>query len=323
MKISVIVCTYNRSHCLATALESTAALTLPDSVEWEVLVVDNNSSDRTREVVEDFCRRYPGRFRYLFEAKQGKSNALNTGIREARGDILAFTDDDVTVEPAWLNNLTAALHSGEWAGAGGRVVPLWSSSPPSWIELKSRDALAPLAHFDLGPEAGELTETPFGCNMAVRKAIFDKYGGFRPDLGPSTESDFRQWSHKLPPRNSEDSEFGNRLLVAGERLRYEPSAVVFHPVQENRVQKKYFLAWWFEKGRADVVRSGAPSGTQCWHGIPLRDFPRLAVWVLRWIFTAEPRKRFANKLVVWTMAGTMLESYRQTGGHKERCLAET
>jgi glycosyltransferase involved in cell wall biosynthesis len=311
IEITVIVCTYNRCRSLANALESAAALILPDSVQWEVLVVDNNSRDQTREVVEEFCRRYPGRFRYLFEPKQGKSNALNAGIRDARGDILAFTDDDVIVEPAWLDNLTAALRHGDWVGSGGRVVPLWTTSPPSWLSLEAQHALAPLANFDLGPDARQLSETPFGCNMAVRKAMFEKYGGFRPDLGPTTESDFRQWSHKLPPRNSEDSEFGSRLLAAGERLRYEPSAVVSHPVAENRVQKQYFLAWWFEKGRADVLRSGAPAGAKCWHGIPIRDFGRLMVWVLRWISTVEPRQRFANKVNVWTIAGRMLESYRQ------------
>ncbi len=84
MKISVILCTHNRCQSLAKALNSLAALTLPESVEWEVLVVDNNSSDGTREVVQrDFCGRYPGRFRYLFEPQPGKSYALNAGIRQA------------------------------------------------------------------------------------------------------------------------------------------------------------------------------------------------------------------------------------------------
>src|SRR5690349_7477494 len=96
---------------------------LSESVEWEVLVVDNNSSDQTREVVDEFCRRYPGRFRYLFESRPGKSCALNAGVREARGAVVAFMDDDVTVEPTWLQELTAALHNGQWAGAGGRILP--------------------------------------------------------------------------------------------------------------------------------------------------------------------------------------------------------
>jgi glycosyltransferase involved in cell wall biosynthesis len=309
--ITVILCTYNRCRRLAKALDSAAALTLPDSIEWEVLVVDNNSRDQTREVVEGFCGRYPGRFRYLFELQPGKSHALNAGIREAQGDLLAFMDDDVTVEPTWLKNLTAGLLVGEWVGAGGRILPTWTCSPPRWLPLHGRDTTAPLAAFDKGDEAGELSEPPFGTNMAFRKSLFEKYGGFRIDLGPRPDSEIR----------SEDTEFGSRLLAAGERLRYEPSAVVYHPVPENRVKKNYFLAWRFDSGRACVRVFGTPPGAKSWHGIPLVEFRRLAVWTIRWIFAAEPSKRFGNKLSVWTIAGRIAESYSQVHGFfNERSL---
>jgi glycosyltransferase involved in cell wall biosynthesis len=89
--VTVILCTYNRCQSLARALESVAAQILSESVEWEVLVVDNNSSDQTGEVVQDFSGRYPGRFRYLFESKQGLSHARNAGIRAARGEIVLYT----------------------------------------------------------------------------------------------------------------------------------------------------------------------------------------------------------------------------------------
>src|SRR5271165_2674235 len=98
MKLSAVLCTYNRCRSLRRALESLSVSILPESIEWEVLVVDNNSSDQTEAVVEDFSRRYPGRFRYLFEPRQGKSYALNAAILAARGDVLAFTDDDVAVD---------------------------------------------------------------------------------------------------------------------------------------------------------------------------------------------------------------------------------
>src|SRR5208282_3321540 len=168
MDITVILCTYNRCESLARALDSVAAQILPESIEWEVLVTDNNSNDQTRDVVKDRCHRYPGHFRYLFESQQGKSHALNAGIREARGDILAFTDDDVTVEPTWLHDLTAALHTGEWGGAGGRTLPERTFLPPRWLSLEGRYALGPLAAFDRGLVAGELTEPPVGNNMAFR-----------------------------------------------------------------------------------------------------------------------------------------------------------
>ena len=123
MKITVILCTCNRCQSLAKALESIAASALPASVDWDVLVVDNNSSDQTRQVVEDFRQRYPGRFRYLFEPQQGKASALNAGIRAAHADVLAFTDDDVTVEATWLQNLTVNLRNKEWTDAEGVFFP--------------------------------------------------------------------------------------------------------------------------------------------------------------------------------------------------------
>jgi len=301
MKITVILCTYNRAKTLAKALESISASILPSEIDWEVLVVDNNSRDQTREVAERFCILFPGRFRYLFEPQPGKSHALNAGIREARGSVLAFTDDDVMVEPTWLQKLTTALDTGEWAGVGGRVLPERTFSPPRWIPLRDRYALAPLAVFAPDIEAGRLSEAPFGANMAFQKRLFEKYGDFRTDLGPRPGSEIR----------SEDTEFGDRLLAAGEPLFYEPSAIVYHTVPQERVQKKYFLRWWFDKARADIRASGIPTDAK-WFvaGIPLHLFPRLAAWTLRWLVASRPAERFSSKLKVWGVAGTIVECFR-------------
>jgi len=207
--ITVVLCTYNRCQLLVGALESVAAQTLSPATEWEVLVVDNNSNDGTPAVVGDFCSRYPGRFRYIFEHRPGKSNALNTAIGEAKGSILAFLDDDVVAEPNWLLRLTAGLRTGEWAGAGGRILPDQPFSPPRWLPAEDPRMLRVLALFDLGPEPGPLTESPLGTNMAFRKEAFERYGRFRADLGPRPDSEIR----------GEDTEFGNRILAAGARLR--------------------------------------------------------------------------------------------------------
>lgn len=303
MKITLIMCTYQRCHSLAKALQSVAGSTLPSAVEWEVLVVDNNSSDQTREVVEEISRRYPGRFRYLFEPQPGKSHALNAGIRNARGDVLAFMDDDATAESTWLQNLTAPLHHGPCVGVGGRILPEPNFSPPRWLPLQDRYALAPLAGFDLGPKAGPLTEPPFGTNMAFQKKVFEKYGGFRTDLGPRPGSEIR----------SEDSEFGHRLLAAGEQLRYEPSAVIYHSVPQNRIQKSYFLAWWFDRGRAEIRQFGIPPEARLFvAGIPLYLVRRLAVWTVRWMVGIGPSRRFSNQLKTWTVAGQIREYYRKS-----------
>ena len=310
MDVTVIVCTYNRCQSLAKALQSVALSTLPESVEWEVLVVNNNSRDQTAEVVADFRRRYPGRFRYLYEPQAGKSFALNTAIREARGSVLAFIDDDVTVEPTWLQNLTVALYNSKWVGCGGCILPQWTCSPPAWLPLKDRYALAPLAVFDPGLEPGPLTEPPFGANMAFQREAFEKYGGFRTDLGPRPGSEIR---------HSEDSEFGHRLLAAGEQLRYEPSAIVYHSVPQERPQKRYFLSWWFDKTRADLRAFGIPGDTTLFiAGIPLSAFRRLAVWTLRWMVAVGSSQRFSNKIKVWVLAGQILECYRQASSKRRQ-----
>jgi len=304
MTISVVLCTYNRCQALAKALESVAASHLPASVDWEVLVVDNNSNDRTRDVVEGFAARYPRRFRYLFESKPGKSHALNTGVTAAQGEILAFMDDDVSVDPAWLEALTAPLCGpSEWSGAGGPVILDWSGPPPSWFDMKRTQYMGPLAGFNLGDEAFAMHEPPFGTNMAFRKTMFTKYGLFRTDLGPSPRSDV--------PRPNEDTEFGRRLLAGGERLRYMPAAIVHHPVPQERLSKEYFLQWWYDKERADVREQGNSPGALAIRGVPLYLFRRLAVWTLRWMVSPLPSARFDCKLKVWGKRGAIAESRHQ------------
>jgi glucosyl-dolichyl phosphate glucuronosyltransferase len=307
MKITVILCTYNRCRILANALESVAASELPSSVEWEVLVVDNNSRDQTREVVQGFCARYPGRFRYLFEPQPGKSFALNSGVQQAHGEILAFMDDDVTVEPTWLKDLTAGLDGTEWVGSGGRILPEKDFSPPYWLALEGPFKMGGiLALFDQGDQAGMLNLAPYGTNMAFRKEMFGKYGGFRTDLGPTPGSEIR----------NEDTEFGRRLMDAGERLRYEPSAVVYHEVPQNRLRKSYFLTWWFDYGRAEIrVKTKRPD----FWGIPrpcisianrlLRILPKRT---MLWLRASNPQHRFFNKCWVWVTMGEIAEICRRT-----------
>ena len=298
MKVSVILCTFNRAQSLAEALASVAASEVPPSVEWEVLVVDNNSNDRTKEVIGRFCSEHPSRFRYLFEARPGKSHALNAGIRATSGDVIAFVDDDVVVEADWLANLTNALDVGRWSGSGGKILPRWESTPPRWLPRKDRYALAPLAMFDPGCAAGALDEPPFGTNMAFRREMFEKHGNFRVDLGPRPGSEIR----------NEDTEFGQRLLDRGEPLRYEPSAVVHHAVSPGRLRKQYFLKWWYDKGRADIREFGIRPGTRWFAmGMPLYLVRRLVMSIVRWMAAMEPSLRFERKTKVWGKLGEIAE----------------
>ena len=310
LDITVILCTYNRCEVLAGALQSIATSQVASSVTWEVLVVDNNSTDQTRNVVESFCRQYPEHFRYLFEPRPGKSYALNAGIANSRGQVLAFVDDDVKVEPTWLQNLTAEmLNDGERAGVGGRTLPAGKFTPPPW--LPDNFYCIVFACFDLGDTATELEQPPYGANMAFRKEMFDKYGGFRTDLGPGPNPDV--------PRPNEDTEFGRRLLAAGERLRYEPSAVVYHPIPHERITQKYFFPWWFDFGRAMIRERGDQPDL---YGVPrdylglLRRAAEMPGMTLRWMFAIHPQKRFRNKCFVWEGAGQIVELYRRSVDRK-------
>ena len=295
MKITVILCTFNRCQSLSKALDSVAAQVLAESIEWEVVVVDNNSSDQTREVAEHYCRAYPGRFRYLFEPQQGKSHALNRGVREAEGNVLAFMDDDVTVESTWLHNVTAPLQHSTWAGVGGRIAPPLNFSPPSWLALEGPYNLGGiLALFDKGRQGAELTEAPYGTNMAFRKEIFENYGLFRPDLGPSPGTEIR----------GEDTEFGRRVLKGGDRLWYEPSAVVHHTVPENRLRKEYFLRFLYDHGRASIREKGRRPTIWFILSIVLRS---LRSRIIGWIVAFDPQKRFQHKCMVWMTFGQIVE----------------
>jgi glycosyltransferase involved in cell wall biosynthesis len=300
MHITVILCTYNRCGLLPMALESVAASAMPAAMEWEVLVVDNNSPDRTREVVESFVARYPGKFRYLFEKNPGKSHALNAGIASAKGSVLAFMDDDVTVAPDWLQKVTEPLREKGYAGSGGRVFPQWTAPPPRWIAKEGWAVAGPLVSFDRGPEGFALKESPVGTNMAFQKSIFVRCGGFRTDLGPSPNNEIR----------NEDSEFARRVFASGAGIYYEPSAIVYHHIPPERLQKKYFLQWWFDKGRSEIREWGAPSGAG-WTiaGVPPLFLRRLAKWTAQWAFTFNPRFRFECKLKAWLNAGMIRECY--------------
>jgi glucosyl-dolichyl phosphate glucuronosyltransferase len=318
LNVTVILCTCNRAKTLAETLESLAASQLPDPASWEVLIVDNNSTDLTREVVQSFCLRYPGRFRYLLEPKPGKCHALNSGIANAGGEVLAFVDDDVTVEPTWLRNLTAGLLGGEWSGTAGRILPAQAFAPPPWLCWEDHvDGFRPdplgilCAHFDWGdqPRELDLEHLPYGANMAFRRSVFEKCGGFRLDLGPRPNSQLR----------NEDVEFGRRAMKAGERLRYEPSAVVYHPVPQGRISKEFFLSWWFDYGRASIIERGNRPDVL---GIPwdylslLRRVIAISTITLRALFAARAHKRFLCKCMVWKESGMLVELYRRLAARK-------
>jgi glucosyl-dolichyl phosphate glucuronosyltransferase len=296
---------------MTESLDSVAMQNMPQSVEWEVLVVDNNSTDKTREVVEEYCRRHT-RFSYVFEPKQGLSHARNAGVENARGQILAFTDDDIFADPDWLRNLTSSLlDRGEWDGAGGRIVPVWNGALPKWLSETDFLTSGPFTGFDAGPVPCELKREPYGGNAAFYRELFEKFGGYRTDLGRSSDNLL----------GHEDLDLGRRFLAAGARLRYEPKAIIRHPAPEDRMKKSYILRWCYWDSHSEVTETGLLEPGISIAGVPLYLFRRLVRWALQWLISISAPKRFFCECKMWRVAGYIAASYRASKRRHSQTLA--
>src|SRR5690349_12701025 len=182
--ISVIVATRDRAALLKTTLEALCGQVSP-GCPVEILVVDNGSIDETRHVVETAAVQSRIPVVYLTESRPGKSHALNTAVAHARGDLLAFTDDDVLPSPKWLAAYAQAFSETGADYAAGRILPLWEVPPPRWL---TPDQHGVVAASDGGPGRRVLEGVhdwvmPIGANMAVRRHVLDRVGGWNPNLG--------------------------------------------------------------------------------------------------------------------------------------------
>jgi glucosyl-dolichyl phosphate glucuronosyltransferase len=298
--ISVVICTYNRSESLRKTLESLVATAVSPTLSWEVVVVDNNSSDNTRVLVEDFRREGNLPVKYIFEKVQGLSYARNAGVKGARGDIIAFIDDDVRVDNHWLNELTKAFESFDCACVGGKIIPDWNCEKPSWfVADRSFWLTSPICSLDLGDESLQLKTPPLGANMAFKRSMFEKYGAFRTDLG--------RVAGRLT--TGEDTEFGRRLLRVGETLIYQPTVIVYHAIDKNRLTKGYFQKWYFNNGRSMIRENGIPIGAVCYFGVPRYLFRSLAEDFIRWFVTMQSHRRFLYKLALHRTVGHIVEAF--------------
>src|SRR5581483_10780434 len=241
---TVLICTYNRAALLGETLDSIAAsrARAASPLRWNVIVVDNNSSDDTRAVVTSRMASYPVELVYLFEPRQGKSIALNTGLAETAATIVIFTDDDVRVEPQWVEAACRAmLADASIDYTGGPVFPIWERPRPNWLDERRSDLWGTLAILDYGREAfvfEEQRRVPLGANMAVRRSLVDRIGGFDPKLGRTGTSLLGQ----------EQAEFFCRARAVGARGVYIPDMSLYHHVPAARLTRTYFRRWWFWKG---------------------------------------------------------------------------
>jgi glycosyltransferase involved in cell wall biosynthesis len=238
--VSVCICTYNRRDSLLEVLRSLTRMDVPEHASFEVLVIDNNSADGTADAVRDPAwRTLP--LRYVHEARQGLSTARNAAVAEARGRVIAFLDDDVTVERDWLEKLVAAFGAGPApAAVGGPAILDSDLRRPSWWH---EEFDGPAGHFDRGDavrssDDGYRGMIGIGANMAFDRRVFETYGSFRTDLGRAGAS----------LAMGEELELLDRLRRGGERLVYDPSVVVHHRPDLERVSKSYLRRWYFRFG---------------------------------------------------------------------------
>lgn len=267
---TVLIPTYNRAALLDETLGSLRRMQIAAGRRWNAIVIDNNSSDPTRDVVERHAADFPVPLRYLHEGRQGRSNALNAGIAAADGDVIAMTDDDVGVDEGWLEAACAALldtTDPSIAYAGGPVTPIWETDPPAWLDLTRGDLWGTIAIQDHGDRPfvyDEARKVPLGANMAARRSLFDAVGTFRADLGRS--------AGRLV-LGQEVPELLMRTRAAGLRGVYLPGMRVRHHIPARRLQRTYFRRWWFGKGVSRSALERTRPVTEL--GVDLRVTPHL------------------------------------------------
>jgi glycosyltransferase involved in cell wall biosynthesis len=242
MKFSIVIATYNRAGELPNTLKSLTEQRVSDS--WEVIVVDNNSSDATREVVLETARNFPVTLRYVLEKEQGRSAALNAGIKTARGEIIAITDDDVRVDPSWLNNSAIALDRFGCDYVGGKALPIWGGPRPEWLPDRGGKHWGVIALLDYGPEPIEFgNKVPLGVNMVFRRECFERAGLWDNSIGRKAGTLLGQ----------EVREWAQRGRAAGLRGFYAPELIVHHVIPQDRLTKKYFRKWFYWHGISRAI----------------------------------------------------------------------
>jgi glycosyltransferase involved in cell wall biosynthesis len=231
--VSVVISSYNRCEMLPRAIESILQQN-PSQLTFELIIVNNNSTDDTKQVVESFIDRGHRNVRYVFEAKQGPSHGRNAGVANARAKIIAFTDDDVHVGPDWLNNIKRAFDNNPAVDCvAGKILPAWTTVPPSWL---TGDHWGPLAIADYGDRIIlSAPNTPIcwsTSNIAFRSSVFERIGGFSGEF-----------------RRSQDREFMCRFMDDDGHMLYAPDVVVTTNVPTERLTKAYHRSWHKTSGK--------------------------------------------------------------------------
>ena len=248
--ITLIICTYNREKYIGPLLDSIAKNDYP-TTDYEIVLVDNNCTDNTHGVCEQFTAAHPQiNFRYTVEPEQGLSAARNKGIKEAKGDIIIYVDDDALVDSDYIRIYAEhfATHP-ETMAAGGPIEPLYETSEPAWMSPYTKALLT--AWMNYGDKVREYPKGryPGGGNAAYRKVVFDKVGLFNTELG-------RKGNLLLA---SEEKDIFDKMHALGMQVLYLPTPVLHHIIPQTKLEEDYFNRLTLQIGRSERMRTRAIS----------------------------------------------------------------
>jgi glycosyltransferase involved in cell wall biosynthesis len=238
--VSIVLPTYNRAGELEGAVNSALQQTEPAG-NYEILIVDNNSTDNTAELIESLTSIHRGRIRAITERRQGVSHARNAGIAAVTAPIVAFFDDDVHVAPNWIATIRRTFSENPDIDCiGGKVLPDWGAPPPPWL---TRTHWAPLALQDLGDQPVIVSSAnPLGlisANLACRRTLIDRVGGFSTRLQRVKDG----------IGSLEDDEWIRRVWQSGACALYVPDLVAHTVVPSSRLTRGYHRRWHSGHGR--------------------------------------------------------------------------
>jgi glycosyltransferase involved in cell wall biosynthesis len=290
MDASVVICTYNRCRSLRRTLQSLQAMSVPASMNWELLVVDNNSTDATKQTVEEIGQNSCLPIRYIFEQRQGLSYARNAAVAVARAEFIAFTDDDVLVDRQWLVELKEGFSGGADC-VGGKILPIWSEARPVWL---THDLEGNLALVDYGENAQEIKRSHhllYGANLAFRKCVFARLS-FDTRFGPKGKKLY----------NNDETTMILSIIRSDGQVRYQPTAVVYHVIEPQRVKKSYFRKWHFDNGEGRGLALGFHEGRTVF-SVPLYSIRELLESVFTWLRKGIRRGGFRDELYIWSSVG--------------------
>jgi glycosyltransferase involved in cell wall biosynthesis len=272
--VSVVVCTYNKAASLRLTLASLAAQVTPPDLAWELLVVDNNSTDATPSVVDQFASSAHIPVRTVFVPDQGLSRARNAGLTQSRGEVIGFTDDDVHPASDWVARIAAGMRKTGADIVGGRILPAWHVPPPAWLEQRAFHGLLSLMDYTAPADVLNAHRAPcvWGANMAFRRAVFEKVGLFDPRRGIQGTRRY----------GGEETELVGRALAAGCRAVYDPELVVWHRIGPERVRIRYLSRVAFRRAEGDV-RVQSVGARRSPLGVPLGMYRATVGHVGRWV----------------------------------------